>query len=518
MKRIRCIAVRLTLVLSCGLVARAGEELDAKIASVVDADAFKQAHWGILIVDRGSGDVLYERNADKLFAPASTTKLYSVAAALDALGADYRFETPVVRRGELDGNGVLAGDLILVGSGDLTFGGRSDAAGHIVFKDSDHTYANGNETAELTDPDPLGGLNELARTVASRGIQRVRGEVWVDDRLFERAEGSGSGPSRITPILVNDNVIDIVIRPTTPGAAAEVVCRPETAAYRLDAQVDTAAKDGGTSVEITTAGPGGIAVRGRIAAGHRPLVRIYEVENAASFARSLFIEALRRAGVVVDASPLVANRTSALPPFDEYKKLPRVAVLQSPPFAESARLILKVSHNLHASTLPLLVAVKNGKGTLGDGLRLERDFLIRAGVDAATISFGGGAGGSRADYTTPRATVQLLRYMRTRPDFAAYEQALPVLGVDGTLATAVKADSPARGKVRAKTGTLYWDNGLNGTSLLTSKALAGYMTTASGRELVLAMFVNNAHLENAGQTGRVGRVLGQLCELVYEEL
>src|SRR5207248_3658938 len=142
---------------------------------------------------------------------------------------------------------------------------------------------------------------------------------------------------------------------------------------------------------------------------------------------------------------------------------------QSPPLSESARLILKVSHNLHASTLPLIVAARKGKRTLDDGLHVQRDFLKHAGIDVETISFGGGAGGSRADYTTPRATVQLLRYMATRPDFAAYEAGLPVLGSDGTLHDAVAADSPARGKVRAKTGTLSWRDRRNGRTLLTSQ-------------------------------------------------
>jgi D-alanyl-D-alanine carboxypeptidase/D-alanyl-D-alanine-endopeptidase (penicillin-binding protein 4) len=143
--------------------------------------------------------------------------------------------------------------------------------------------------------------------------------------------------------------------------------------------------------------------------------------------------------------------------------------------------------------------------------------LAGASVDADTISFGGGAGGSRADYTTPRATVQLLRHMATRPDAAVYEAALPVLGVDGTLASSVSRDSPARGKVHAKTGTLFWQNTMNGRYIVTSKALAGYMTTSQGRRLAFAMFVNNTHIEKSSETAREGRTLGQLCEIVFEE-
>ena len=83
-----------------------------------------------------------ELNADTLMVPASTTKLFSTAAALDALGPDYRFTTPVYRTGSLSADGTLAGDLILVASGDLTMGGRTNFEGHIAITDSDHGDTN----------------------------------------------------------------------------------------------------------------------------------------------------------------------------------------------------------------------------------------------------------------------------------------------------------------------------------------------------------------------------------------
>jgi D-alanyl-D-alanine carboxypeptidase/D-alanyl-D-alanine-endopeptidase (penicillin-binding protein 4) len=257
-----------------------------------------------------------------------------------------------------------------------------------------------------------------------------------------------------------------------------------------------------------------LIVRGQIPAEHKPLVRVYEMEDGANFARTLFIEALARAGVHVDASPLNANRADKLPERAATVKLPAVAKLTSLPFAENAKLILKVSHNLHASTLPLLVAAKKGQRTLEQGLRLQHEFLKRSNVDVDTISFGGGAGGSRADCITPRATVQLLRHMATRPDFGVYDTSLPILGVDGTLAGIVPEESAARGKVRAKTGTFFWQNTMNNRFLLNSKALAGYIDAKSGRKLAFAMFVNNTHLQKATDTAREGKVLGRLAEIV----
>ncbi len=522
---IRLLAGRLLPLFLAGQAALAGSArvcaaddatgMAAGIAAVMAEPQFTHAHWGILVADLKDGTVLYELNADKLFAPASVTKLYSVAAALDALGADFRFETAVFRRGELK-EGTLHGDLILKASGDPTLGGRTDEQGRIAFENTDHTYAGFASDARLTAPDPLAGLRELARQVAQAGIRRVAGEVLIDDRLFDEAEGTGSGPSRLTPIVVNDNVIDLVLTPRQPGEPAAVSWRPQCSAWTIDAHVITSEPGMPPQISVTAPERGRLVLRGTLPADRAPLVLIYEVPDPASFARSLFIEALRAEGVSIEASALNLNRRGLLPDPNE-SGLERVAVFASPPFAEEAKLILKVSHNLHASMLPLVVAAQRGGRTLADGLRAQREFLVRAGVDVESISFGGAAGGDRADYVTPRATVQLLRHMATRSDAEVYRQALPVLGLDGTLAGAVAADSPAAGKFFAKTGTLLWYNRMNDRTLLTSKALAGYGTTSSGRDVAFAAFVNNVHLIQADDRIKVGQALGRICEAIYRD-
>ena len=192
-----------------------------------------------------------------------------------------------------------------------------------------------------------------------------------------------------------------------------------------------------------------------------------------------------------------------------------LAVFTSLPLSEAIKVTLKVSHNLYASTLPLLIAAKEGKRTLAEGMRIQRKLLTGLGVDVATISFGGGAGGSRADMVTPRAAVALLRGLSKRPAYEALKAGLPVLGVDGTLASYGKL-GPAKGKVLAKTGTLGWHDLLNDRALLRSKALAGIMTTAKGRALTFAFFVNDVPLPRGTGSGCAGRTLARLCEIVYQ--
>ncbi|MGC8644426.1 MAG: D-alanyl-D-alanine carboxypeptidase/D-alanyl-D-alanine endopeptidase, partial [Isosphaeraceae bacterium] len=432
------------------------EAIERKIREILETPGYQHGHWGVFVVDRKTGATVYEHNGQQLFAPASVTKLFSTAAALAELGQDHRFETPVVRRGEVDSEGTLHGDLILIAQGDLSMGGRTGADGTLLFKDDDHTYADGDPHSDIVPTDPLAGLEHLAREVRSAGIKHVTGDVLIDDRLFSPAESTGSGPRRLSPIMINDNVVDVLVQPGKgAGEPALVSFQPPTHFLTMDAQVETvpAGQDG--KIEVKGIGPRCFSVRGTVPAGHGCLVLIHEIEDSASFARALFIEALRNHDVKIDVSPLGSNAMANLPDRAGTANLPKVAVYTSPPFREFIKVILKVSHNLHASTLPLLLAAKHGERTLSEGLRRQGQALQTLGVDPATISFGGGAGGSRADMVTPEATVTLLRAMAARSEFAAYEAALPVLGRDGTLARSVKPDSPVRGHVHAKTGT-YW--------------------------------------------------------------
>ena len=186
-------------------------------------------------------------------------------------------------------------------------------------------------------------------------------------------------------------------------------------------------------------------------------------------------------------------------------------------------MILKVSHNLHASTLPLLVAAHHGETTLdagpatrggdpqGAGRRRRQRSRSAAGPAARGPTWSRRGRRSRSCGRWPPGPT-------SRPS----RPALPVLGRDGTLAKAVAPDSPARGHARAKTGHLLGRQRPERQAVLTSKALAGYMETASGRPLVFAFFVNNVPLDATGgnvsdATAAAGRLLGTLCEVFYAE-
>lgn len=485
---------------------------ESSISGITSAPRYAHASWGIIIVDPATGQTLYEKNADQMFVPASTTKLFSSAALLEALGPDYRFRTPVYAIGSVDASGSLDGNLVLVASGDPDMGGRTLPDGTVEFTNIDHGDANALNGAILATTNPLAGLDDLAAQVKKAGITELS-DVVIDDRLFETVD-----PDKdfvISPIIVNDNVVDITIMPGAPGAAPALAMRPETSAYRLVNRVTTGPAGSPLEISVSESPKGSILVQGTIAADAGAVNQTFSVKTPAPFARTLFIEALESQGVSVRAPATGDNPSASLPETLEYSGATKVAELTSPPLIEDVKLTLKVSQNLHADTYITLLAVSANRTGFYDGMVEEGRILKTLGLDTSGLSFGDGEGGVREDLIAPRAAAEFLTLMQDRPYAEQYVAALPVLGVDGSLATACSPECPARGKVYAKTGTQGTFDPMNNRGILLTKALAGYVDTKSGKRLVFAVFVNNVPFNSVEDMMSVGNDLGSVTDAIY---
>src|SRR5215217_5635875 len=235
-----------------------------------------------------------------MYIPGSSTKLFTVSAALDDLGFDHRFKTPVYAQGKVK-NGTLNGNLVLVASGDLTMGGRTAPNGTVSYTPTDHTYANSVSGATLTPENPLAGLNEIAKQVRKSGVKRVEGDVVIDDRLFDLAP---KGPSVDapnldpwpSPITINDNLIDVQVEPGKVGEKPKVVLwRPKVAPYHLIMRAKTVPAGKPTTLNVSPQTDGPVVVSGNIAADAGKQLRVAAVDNPSAFARTALIEALGRA-------------------------------------------------------------------------------------------------------------------------------------------------------------------------------------------------------------------------------
>jgi D-alanyl-D-alanine carboxypeptidase/D-alanyl-D-alanine-endopeptidase (penicillin-binding protein 4) len=463
-------------------------EVAEAIDQVTSQSRYKHSSWGFSVRDLSTGEVLLDQSSEKMFVPGSILKTSSIATVLDSYGPDYRFRTPVYRTAAPN-QGILEGNLVLVASGDLSLGLRDQSGGTMAFNSApehDHTYANTGAEVGLVG-DPLAGLNELAQQVQDAGIQEVQGDVVIDDRLF--TPNSQWPDGLISPIWVNENRIDITTRPTSPGDLAEVDWRPKTAAYTVKNDVQTVAENEETNLEVDDSEPGIIRISGQIAASSEPALREGEVQDPAAFARTAFIEALEKVGVAVTAKAMGSNPSQLLPPENSYRESDRVAEYVSAPLKEFTKVIFKTSHNPGADLMTCLVAVKAGSRDCEDGLRQEFELYTSLGVSPESTIIFGGAGSDERERTTPGAMTKFLRGVDGQLYGEAFRSSLAVLGVDGDIAQTQK-DSPAAGRVQAKTGT----RGVptpTGQGLLTARTLVGYVEAESGRRLVIAIMVRD---------------------------
>jgi D-alanyl-D-alanine carboxypeptidase/D-alanyl-D-alanine-endopeptidase (penicillin-binding protein 4) len=458
----------------------------ATIQGVQAKPAYARSTWGLSVVDLATGEVLISQNPDKLFTPGSIMKTYMSADTLHHYGPDHRFRTPVFRTGPVRA-GRLAGDLVLVASGDTSMGLRDRPDGTLGFNSTpeiDHNYATTGLPGPTLVPDshPLSGLNRLARQVRDAGIRGVGGDVVIDDRLFETESGWPDG--LISPIWINENVIDITSKPTRPGRRAQVSYRPTTSAFRVQARVTTGAKDSDPSLTVEQTGPGTVRIAGSVPAGGGPVLQIFQIPDPAAFARTAFIDALRRSGVAVGAPATGANPARRLPRRGSYRARDRVALRVSPQLSQYTNVILKVSYNRGADLLACLAAVKAGSRNCTDGLASQVANNRRLGVPQDSTFPFDGAGSNDADRTAPGAMTTFLRNVAGQSYGKALHDGLPILGVDGTLRASGKG-SPAAGKIQAKTGNrvAFVEEG---DGLAGAQAHVGYIDAASGRRLVFA--------------------------------
>lgn len=489
--------------------------LDPAALTVMNQPAYANGQWYISVRDLATGEQLIDLNKDQLVEPGSVVKTYSMGAGWLQFGPDHKVVTPVKRTGRVK-NGTLEGDLVLVGEGDMTMDGRTKPDGSVDFTNLDHNDANDLPGATLTPENPLTGLNKLAQQVRQSGIKRVSGNVVVDDRLWETFQLKPNGP--VTPIIINNNLIDYTTRPGKVGQTARIVQSPVVSPWTVTSRVRTIKAGGDTDIEVSSPRWGQVVLTGTIAADSGPVINTYAFPDPARFARTAFIEALGRAGVKTGHIDAIGpNPEGRLPSQRAVTALPAVAELPSLSLKEEATYVLKVSYNRGAQTMICLLAVQAGSRQCTAGLAKAAAIWKAAGLntDDAVLIDGSGLTGN---LITADNQVQLQTIMARRPDAAAWRSTLPILGVDGSLAT-VQTGTPSAGQVFAKTGTLAQGDFFNEKGiryLFPAKALGGYIDAKSGRKLAFTIVAANSIFDTIEGAFAANDDVGKVAAIIQQ--
>ena len=501
------------------LRAQSSPTLAERIQKVISRPEFARANFGIKFVSLDTGKVLYSLNSNKLFVPASTTKLLTEGTVLAKLGADYRFHTRIYRTAPIDKKGKIKGDLVLVASGDPNLSNRIRPDGTLAFVDEDHSY-----NGPAVDGDPLAVIKQLAQQIAAKGIRKIEGRILVDASLFPDGPREGGTSVVMSSIMVNDNVIDLVVTAAAKsGDPATFISTPQTSYVRFIGHVTTGPADSKPDLDLSdpATNPDGtvtFTINGTVPLGAPPTTAAAAIPSPTKFAQTVLTEAIAAAGISIKP-PKRADSPDFSALLRLYTPENQIAEHVSLPLAEEAKVTLKVSQNLHAGMGPYLLGTliaRNSKDPLQAGFATERAFLQDAKLDLSGISQGDGAGGDWADLFSPDFMCQYLTYWTTRSDYPFFFKALPILGKDGTLAK-IQIANPGAGHVFAKTGTFGSEDKLNAKMMLNGKGLAGYVITASGEKFVFAAFVNHVSLAPDPDTAQsvAGQALGEIAAAAY---
>lgn len=448
-------------------------ELRHAIDSLIRQPKFGNAHWGILIVDPERGDTLYSHNAGKLFMPASNQKLVTGAVALSLLGPDYQFGTAFTARGSVEG-GVLRGDLVVIGRGDPTM--------------SDHMRT-----------DVMQAMRAIPDSLRAHEVRYVSGYLQRGGNAFPDAwHGYGWGwddfdfaySAGVDELFFNEGMFEVTVRGSARvGGRAAVAVRPPigypvvrgtvTTVPRPDSQVagggaasPVAPRIRRPSATVDSAA-GVVTIAGQIPSGDSTTLEVAYRDPGLAY-----LHALRRA--LVDESIAVERGVDPQPSADTAGRLDTLFVLRSPPLREILPALEKPSQNQIAEILFKTIALEQtGVGTADSGRAVVERQLAAWGIAPTSFAVRDGSGLSRHDYIAPDAIVRILDVMRKSDTFTTFRDALPIAGVDGTIANRMRGTAAA-GNVHAKTG--FVDK---------ARSLSGYVTTANGRLLIFSFLCNN---------------------------
>jgi PBP4 family serine-type D-alanyl-D-alanine carboxypeptidase len=470
-------------------IAQRASSLAQRIDKIIHQPQFQKSDFGIEVYSLETHRMLYALNAHKFFKPASTTKLVTEGVALGLLGSDHHFTTRVYRSGPILPDGTLDGFLVLVGTGDPNLSGRMQPDGKLAFTDVDHSYG-GNRGTRAVRGDPLRVIRSLATQIAAHGIKKVKSGIQVDVSLFPEGERERGTYTVMSPLIVNDNVIDVLISPgKTAQSSVQIKVSPEMPYVKFINEAKTGSPSSAASIHwasdaVQPDQSHQVVVGGSFPEGAEPVLYSYAIPEPSHFAAVALATELDKLGVEVSRD-LTGQKISLESPAFNYGPENMVAEHVSAALSEDVRITLKVSQNLHASVMPLVWGAALGHRPADPekaGFDLERQFLAQAGLDLSEVSLSDGAGVSDADFFTPDFLVSFLRYMDATAYSQTFKEDLPVLGREGGL-VGLLPGSPAVGHIHAKTGTYWNDDELNEDLMVTCKALAGYIDLPNGKHV-----------------------------------
>jgi len=434
--------------------------LRADLTKVLSDARLADAQLGVEVYSLDRAEILYGKNPQKLFVPASNNKLLTAAAALLCLGSDYRFKTEIWAQGPVV-NGVLKGDLIIAGFGDPS------------------------SSSWVGSKDPFEPFQGWAAKLKQHGISALEGAILGDGGAFEGTEhGQGWAwddltegyAAPVSALQFNENQITLEISPgPETGAPASVRTAPLPDYGRIESHVQTGSVSSAPRISIERSkDTETFVVRGVIPLRGAPLTRTVSVQFPIDYYLTALKSSLSREGISVAGCEIKRVR--------RYRPITASLLWThtSAPLSELVSPMMKMSLNLSAESLTRVLGLEiYGEGIFSRGKDAVEQALLRMGLSKESYAYADGSGLSRLNLVSADALIHILKFMHQSSHFPVFYGSLAIAGVDGTLETRMRRAGIAN-NVRAKTG-----------SVANVSALSGYVQTADKEMLAFAILTNN---------------------------
>ncbi len=425
--------------------------------------AMLHASVSYCVADADSGTITIEYNSLKSLVPASVMKLITSAAALELLGPEYTFKTTLGYSGSFNKkSGKLFGNIIIKGGGDPTLGSKNFSGYNNDF------------------------VHSWSTVIRKNGIRNIKGEVLTDDSYFDfmpvpqkwlwEDEGSYYGAG-VYGLSVYNNTYEIHLKTYSDSSKPEITgIVPAECRYDLINLLTTY----GTIEKgyIFSSPYSNIALlAGTVPAGKEDYTLKASVPDPPLLMAIILDREFRADGIKIKHDP----STVRLQPGYHSNEFTPLDEIVSPPLSRIIEVQNHESINLYAEHLTKELGKKyKGIGSTAAGIDVIKDFLKSAEIKTDGFNMEDGSGLSPSNSINSRTMVDLLIYMkRNGKHFTEFFASLPDAGSEGTLKTYF-TDQVFASRLWAKSG-----------SMTRVRSYAGYFTTASGKDMVFSIIVNN---------------------------
>lgn len=471
------------LLLTCSTWAQNATELERVVNSVQDEVSFRHASLSVSVHNITKNQAVFHHDAQRSISPASLNKLFTTAVGFEKLGSNFRFKTSLAYSGTIDANGVLHGNIFIIGGGDPLLGS--------------YRYSQ-------TLPDTI--FAAWAKAIASQGIKSIDGRICYDATIFDDQPLHDSWQwgdmgnyycSGVSGLNFHENMYFLYFNPNTQLGYPATIDHtlPANLEIRNRNEVVTGSEGSGDRVIVYGAPANDNRLcRGTVPLGKKNFPIRASLPNPAETCAKQFSIFLRNHGINVSAAVSEV--------FSQQQTINPILDFNSNTYYIIAQYTNLTSNNMYAESIFKYLGYKvYGKGSYEYGARVITDFFKAHNLECTGVRVVDGSGLSRLNRVTTDFVCRFLTEVSHMPIYNDFSMSLGKIGESGTVKNML-TNLPKEIDMRVKSG-----------SMDDVRGYAGYVTTTKGELLCFSIVANGFDCSGAQAKQKLEKIIYEIAKL-----